>query len=129
MMSGAPRSGSLYWLTSVPQTPATSIFSSAASGGISGRSNSRSSVVEGPVFTAASDFPVAVMSSKSTRSFGASGSFDPLASFSGPNDQNEVNGPNNPNESNVRTTRTTRTDQAVATASRLANGFSSALGP
>src|SRR5438045_633263 len=48
MMSGAPRSGSLYWLTSVPQTPATSTFSSAASGGISGRSNSRSSVVDAP---------------------------------------------------------------------------------
>src|SRR5262245_46673968 len=62
MMRGALRSGSLYWLTSVPQTPATSIFSSAASGGISGRSNSRSSIVDGPVFRAASDFAVAVMS-------------------------------------------------------------------
>src|SRR5205807_1114064 len=55
MMSGAPRSGSLYWLTSVPQTPAISTFSSAASDGISGRSKSRSSVVEGPTFRAARD--------------------------------------------------------------------------
>src|SRR5437764_1405681 len=29
MMSGAPRSGSLYWLTSVPQTPAISTFNVA----------------------------------------------------------------------------------------------------
>ena len=49
MMSGPPRSGSWYWLTSVPQTPATSTFSSAASGGMSGSSNSRSSVVAGPL--------------------------------------------------------------------------------
>src|ERR1043166_5349982 len=61
MMSGAPRSGSLYWLTSVPQTPAISIFRSAASAGISGRSNSRSSVVDAPTFTAARVFPVAAM--------------------------------------------------------------------
>src|SRR5207248_1654771 len=56
MMSGAPRSGSLYWLTSVPQTPAISTRSSAASEGTSGRSNSRSSVVDGPTLTAANDF-------------------------------------------------------------------------
>ena len=56
MISGPSRSGSLYWLTSVPQTPATSTFISAASGGMSGRSSSRSSVVDGAVFNAASTF-------------------------------------------------------------------------
>src|SRR6266550_8779658 len=61
MMSGAPRSGSLYWLTSVPHTPAISTFSSAASDGMSGKSNSRSSVVDVPTFTAARVFPVAAI--------------------------------------------------------------------
>src|SRR4029078_1876900 len=56
MISGPARSGSLYWLTSVPQTPAISTFINAASGGMSGRSNSRSSVVDAAVFNAASTF-------------------------------------------------------------------------
>src|SRR5262249_5831970 len=42
-----------YCVTSVPQTPATSTLINAASSGIGGRSSSRSSVVEGPTFTAA----------------------------------------------------------------------------
>src|SRR5262249_9829959 len=56
MMSGPARSGSLYWLTSVPQTPAISTFISAASAGISGRSISRNSVVDAAVLSAARDF-------------------------------------------------------------------------
>src|SRR5262245_9335244 len=56
MMSGAPRSGRRYWLTSVPHTPATATFSSAASGGISGRSISRNSVLDGPTFIAVNTF-------------------------------------------------------------------------
>src|SRR5258705_8035578 len=61
MMSGAPRSGSLYWLTSVPQKPAISTLRRAASEAMSGRSNSRSAVVDGPTLRAASVFPVATM--------------------------------------------------------------------
>src|SRR5690242_7019581 len=56
MISGPARSGSLYWLTSVPHTPATSTRISAASGGMSGRSISRSSVVDAATFNAASTF-------------------------------------------------------------------------
>src|SRR5262249_19156232 len=54
--SGPLRSGSRYCVTSVPHTPATSTRSSAASSGTGGRSSSRSSVVEGPTFTAANTF-------------------------------------------------------------------------
>jgi hypothetical protein len=43
-------------LTSVPQMPPTSIFISAASSGMSGIGNSRSSVLLGPVRTAANTF-------------------------------------------------------------------------
>src|SRR5204863_5507923 len=54
--SGPFRSGRRYWVTSVPHTPATSTFISAASSAIGGRSSSRSSVVDGPTFTAARTF-------------------------------------------------------------------------
>src|SRR2546423_2246095 len=56
MTSGPLRSGSRYCVTSVPHTPATSTRISAASSGTGGRSSSRSSVVEGPTFTAARVF-------------------------------------------------------------------------
>src|SRR5919198_250519 len=56
MTSGPRRSGSRYWVASVPQTPATSTFTRAASSGPGGRSSSRSSVVDGPAFTAATIF-------------------------------------------------------------------------
>src|SRR5947199_6630784 len=54
MITGAADGGVLYSLTSVPQMPATSIFISALSAGISGIGNSRISVLLGPVLTAAS---------------------------------------------------------------------------
>src|SRR5215218_8823052 len=54
MITGASITGLAYILTSVPQIPATSIFSSAPSSGITGIGNSRSSVLLGPVLTAAS---------------------------------------------------------------------------
>jgi hypothetical protein len=56
MITGALEGGSRYNLTSVPQIPATSIFSKALSGGISGIGNSRISVLPGPTLTAASTF-------------------------------------------------------------------------
>ncbi len=54
MITGSSIVGLRYSLTSVPQIPATSIFSSAASSAMSGIGNSRSSVVPGAVRTAAS---------------------------------------------------------------------------
>src|SRR4051795_256235 len=54
MITGASIVGFRYSLTSVPQMPATSIFSRASSSAISGIGNSRISVVPGPVRTAAS---------------------------------------------------------------------------
>src|SRR2546428_12374026 len=56
MITGAFVGGVLYSLTSVPQIPATSIFNSALSSGISGIGYSRNSVLLGPVLTAASTF-------------------------------------------------------------------------
>jgi hypothetical protein len=56
MITGVFDGGVLYSLTSVPQIPATSIFMSALSSGISGMGNSRISVLPGPVLTAASTF-------------------------------------------------------------------------
>ena len=53
MITGASITGFAYIFTSVPQIPATSTFSRAPSSGISGIGNSRSSVVFGPVRTAA----------------------------------------------------------------------------
>src|SRR5919198_4436747 len=54
MITGAWITGCAYIFTSVPQIPATSIFRSAPSSGMSGIGNSRSSVVRGAVRTAAS---------------------------------------------------------------------------
>src|SRR3954470_20411239 len=56
MMTGAGVGGVLYSLTSVPQIPATSIFISALSSGMSGIGYSRNSVLLGPVLTAAITF-------------------------------------------------------------------------
>src|SRR6266446_3783301 len=56
MITGELAGGVLYILTSVPQIPATSIFSKAPSSGISGIGNSRSSVVLVPTRTAARTF-------------------------------------------------------------------------
>src|SRR5258706_12019231 len=56
MITGLFDGGFLYSWTSVPQIPATSIFMSALSSGISGMGNSRISVLPGPVLTAASTF-------------------------------------------------------------------------
>ena len=53
MITGASITGCAYIFTSVPQMPATSIFRSAPSSGMSGIGNSRSSVLPGPVLTAA----------------------------------------------------------------------------
>src|SRR5436190_23091119 len=58
MMTGAFDGGVLYSFTSVPQMPATSIFMSALSAGISGIGYSRISVLLGPVLTAASTFSI-----------------------------------------------------------------------
>src|SRR5580700_2149428 len=58
MITAALVGGSLYNLTSVPQMPATSIFISAASSGMSGIGNSRISVLLGPTRTAASTWSV-----------------------------------------------------------------------
>ena len=54
MITGSANGGLAYILTSVPQMPATSTLSSAASSATSGIGSSRSSVVPGPVRTAAS---------------------------------------------------------------------------
>jgi hypothetical protein len=54
MITGALEGGSLYNRTSVPQIPATAIFSSAQSGRMSGMGNSRISVLLGATLTAAS---------------------------------------------------------------------------
>src|SRR5215204_4639016 len=56
MMVGLSVGGCAYSLTSVPQMPPTSIFSSALSDGTSGIGYSRISVLLGPVLTAASTF-------------------------------------------------------------------------
>jgi hypothetical protein len=56
MITGALDGGCLYNLTSVPQIPATAIFSKALSSAISGIGNSRISVVLGPTLTAARTF-------------------------------------------------------------------------
>src|SRR5262245_7333166 len=56
MMTGVLDGGVLYILTSVPQIPPTSIFSNAASSGISGIGYSRISVLLGPTLTAATTF-------------------------------------------------------------------------
>src|SRR5438876_7703759 len=53
MITGVLDGGVLYSFTSVPQIPATSIFMSALSSGMSGMGNSRISVLPGPVLTAA----------------------------------------------------------------------------
>src|SRR6266852_5485025 len=60
MITGVLDGGVLYNLTSVPQIPATSIFMSALSSGISGMGNSRISVRLGPVLTAANTFSTCV---------------------------------------------------------------------
>src|SRR5260370_18804255 len=59
-IQGAGQGGSRYSLTSVPQIPATSIFSKALSGGISGMGNSRISVLPGATLTAASTLSTVV---------------------------------------------------------------------
>src|SRR5438132_12702654 len=58
MMVGLLFGGCAYSLTSVPQMPATSIFISALSAGISGIGYSRISVLPGAVRTAASTFSI-----------------------------------------------------------------------
>src|SRR6266487_3046739 len=63
MIGLPPLNGRRYWLTSVPQTPATSTFNRAASSDISGRSNSRNSMVDGPTFMAASVVSVTTITS------------------------------------------------------------------
>src|SRR5207249_1310214 len=60
MITGALDGGDLYSFTSVPQIPATSIFMSALSSGISGMGNSRISVRLGPTLTAANTFSTCV---------------------------------------------------------------------
>src|SRR3954471_4477465 len=54
MITGRSITGLAYIFTSVPQMPATSILRRAPSSGMSGSGNSRSSVLLGPVRTAAS---------------------------------------------------------------------------
>ena len=54
MITGASITGRAYIFTSVPQIPATSTLRSAPSSGSSGFGNSRSSVLPGPILTAAS---------------------------------------------------------------------------
>src|ERR1700722_12716581 len=56
MMTGPPDRGCGNILTSVPQTPATSIFRSALSSSICGIGKSRISSFPGPTFTEASTF-------------------------------------------------------------------------
>src|SRR6266567_6106715 len=63
MIGLPPRNGRRYWLTSVPQTPATSTLNRAASSDISGSSNSRNSIVDGPTFIAASVVSVTTITS------------------------------------------------------------------
>src|SRR5262245_49439345 len=58
MMTGADDGGVRYIFTSVPQMPATSIFSNALSLGMSGMGNSRISVLLGPARTAATTFSI-----------------------------------------------------------------------
>src|SRR5829696_4323513 len=56
MITGAAVGGVLYSFTSVPQMPPTSTLRRAASSGISGIGYSRTSVLLGPVLTAANTF-------------------------------------------------------------------------
>src|SRR5678815_1052773 len=59
MITGASDGGCWYSFTSVPQIPATSIFSKALSSGMSGIGNSRISVVPGATLTAARTLSIA----------------------------------------------------------------------
>ncbi len=67
MITGRRGGGCAYSLTSVPQMPATSIFSSALSSGTSGIGYSRNSVLLGPVLTAACTFSTTAKASKNVQ--------------------------------------------------------------
>src|SRR5688572_24595066 len=67
MITGVFDGGVLYSLTSVPQIPATSIFTSALSSGTSGIGYYRNSVLLGPVLTAACTFSTTAITSNSRR--------------------------------------------------------------
>src|SRR5438132_10021950 len=67
MITGVFDGGVLYSFTSVPQMPATSIFMSALSSGMSGIGNSRISVRPGATRTAANTFSTLDLSSRASR--------------------------------------------------------------